>query len=168
MFFVLQMFAGAAIAGWLCTILAVSFTPKPKAPKPVPALLRPKFVEPEPPFDPSAFWLYPDWNGPLDEPFWMRPPNAPATIEDKTFVRVLSEPMDLEKYGQPIPLAWGAVRVAPQRTAERLAVEDHVRRLRKLASGDNRFRSMILEPEQMSPEQVRRRTLRMMRARRLG
>jgi hypothetical protein len=21
----------------------------------------------------SAFWLYPDWDGPLKEPFWMRP-----------------------------------------------------------------------------------------------
>lgn len=28
--------------------------------------------------DLSAFWLYPDWDGPLKEPFWMRPPKVPV------------------------------------------------------------------------------------------
>lgn len=27
--------------------------------------------------DMSAFWLYPDWTGPLKEPFWMRPLKVP-------------------------------------------------------------------------------------------
>lgn len=27
--------------------------------------------------DLSAFWLYPDWDGPLKEPFWMRPLKVP-------------------------------------------------------------------------------------------
>lgn len=31
----------------------------------------------KPDYDPSAFWLYPDWDGPLKEPFWMRPPKYP-------------------------------------------------------------------------------------------
>jgi hypothetical protein len=26
--------------------------------------------------DLSAFWLYPDWDGPIKEPFWMRPPKV--------------------------------------------------------------------------------------------
>jgi hypothetical protein len=28
--------------------------------------------------DASAFWLYPDWDGPLKEPFWMRPLKYPV------------------------------------------------------------------------------------------
>jgi hypothetical protein len=29
------------------------------------------------PFDPSDFWNYPDWDGPLKQPFWMRPLKPP-------------------------------------------------------------------------------------------
>jgi hypothetical protein len=28
----------------------------------------------------AAFWLYPDWDGPLKEPFWMRPPRLPDVV----------------------------------------------------------------------------------------
>jgi hypothetical protein len=35
-----------------------------------------KLLEPED-VDLSAFWLYPDWDGPLKEPFWMRPLKVP-------------------------------------------------------------------------------------------
>ena len=40
--------------------------------------------------DLSAFWLYPDWNGPLKEPFWMRPlkmPDAPDNERNETPAR---------------------------------------------------------------------------------
>jgi hypothetical protein len=31
--------------------------------------------------DLSAFWLYPDWDGPLKQPFWMRPPKVPLVVQ---------------------------------------------------------------------------------------
>lgn len=34
--------------------------------------------------DPSAFWLYPDWDGPIKEPFWMRPLNFHQRVEPRT------------------------------------------------------------------------------------
>lgn len=33
--------------------------------------------------DLSAFWLYPDWEGPLKQPFWMRPPSIPWEPDEK-------------------------------------------------------------------------------------
>jgi hypothetical protein len=33
-------------------------------------------------FDPSAFWLYPDWDGPIKEPFWMRPLKRPDELAE--------------------------------------------------------------------------------------
>lgn len=39
--------------------------------------------EPELEFDPSAFWLYPDWDGPVKEPFWMRPLKIPDRFANK-------------------------------------------------------------------------------------
>lgn len=39
---------------------------------------KPALPDPELPHDPSAFWRYPDWDGPIDEPFWMRPLKLPV------------------------------------------------------------------------------------------
>jgi hypothetical protein len=47
----------------------------------------------------SAFWLYPDWDGPLKEPFWMRPPKMPEPDPQPVEVRD----------GAPIPLIYGTV-----------------------------------------------------------
>lgn len=61
--------------------LVMASMPKPRLPKAPPP--RAPLPEPEPEYDPSAFWLFPDWDsGPIDEPFWMRPLKVPV-IRDR-------------------------------------------------------------------------------------
>jgi hypothetical protein len=88
------------LATVLSATVAMLLMPKPKV-KPAPFEYLPR-TEPPPhieveeqfEFDPLAFWLFPDWDGPIKEPFWMRPLKVPA--QPATPIR-----------GRPIPLAWG-------------------------------------------------------------
>jgi hypothetical protein len=59
------------------------------------------------PIDPSAFWLYPDWDGPLKEPFWMRPLKAPTDFENEINFNGMPQVS-----GSPIPVEWGTSRRA--------------------------------------------------------
>lgn len=62
------------LSGFLCVMIPpVKVKP---APRPQP---RPVIDPPPMEFDPLAFWLFPDWDGPIDEPFWMREPKAPRS-----------------------------------------------------------------------------------------
>lgn len=49
----------------------------------------------------SAFWLYPDWDGPIKEPFWMRPLKVSPQTNFGGFPEL----------GRPIPLEWGSLRI---------------------------------------------------------
>ena len=44
--------------------------------------------------DLSAFWLYPDWDGPVKEPFWMRPLKLPETTNT-----ILTTPASITEFG---------------------------------------------------------------------
>lgn len=94
-------FALIAIASGL---LAFLFMPMPKLPKARPVVddARPRMQQPEPEFDPLAFWLFPDWDsGPIDEPFWMRPLKQPVSRETW-------------REASPIPLLYGRARLLAQ------------------------------------------------------
>lgn len=73
--FSVLIIASAAAAG-VVVIGRSANLPKPALPHP---LHRSGTVlelrdEPPVPFDPVAFWLFPDWDsGPIKQPFWMRP-----------------------------------------------------------------------------------------------
>ena len=77
--------------------------PQPKVKPPLAWPMPERQLElPEPPFDPSAFWLYPDWSGPEKQPFWMRPLKLP-------------EPRMPQAPEGPAPMAlmYGQARVEP-------------------------------------------------------
>lgn len=67
---------------WLLCFVEWLAGPMPKMPKAAPRIPQSpplRVIDPPLPFDPSAFWLYPDWDGPLNEPFWMRPMLQPES-----------------------------------------------------------------------------------------
>ena len=59
--------------------------------------------------DPSAFWLYPDWDGPIKEPFWMRPLKLPVItsvqtrmdVEGQQHLEVGTSSIDVRPYLRP-------------------------------------------------------------------